>query len=381
MRILHLDPDDMDSPLSGGGPVRTWEICRRLARRHEVTVLTPTFPGSTPEKWRGDVRYLRLGRKIRHHGSSHHITFLAALPAAVRRHAHDLLVEDFMPPCSTTWVPFFLPRPRARVASVQWFYAREYTDRLHLPFHWGEHVGLRLHRHFVVLSEQMRALIESRRQGAVCRLLPNGVDPGLFEVPPEPGQGLLFLGRVEIETKGVDLLLQALARIPEAERPRLRLAGNLQEPEAFAQWLARTGMGDWVEPLGPVDAARRARLLQECAALVMPSRQETFGMVIAEAQAAAKPVILWDRAPMNEVAGPACVRVPPLDPGALAAAIRGLLAEPAEARRARGLEARAFARRYDWDRIAVEQETFYTEAHAWWATRRRWWQGGVAHGG
>ncbi|MBL8303152.1 MAG: glycosyltransferase, partial [Ideonella sp.] len=94
MRILHLDPDDIDSPLSGGGPVRTFEICRRLARRHEVTVLTPTFPGSTPELVRDGVRYLRLGRKVGDHGSSHHITYLAALPRAVRAHRHDLLVED-----------------------------------------------------------------------------------------------------------------------------------------------------------------------------------------------------------------------------------------------------------------------------------------------
>src|SRR5207244_1235012 len=94
VRILHLDPDDLDNPLAGGGPVRTFEICRRLARRHEITVLTPTFPGSTPLMEREGVRYVRLGRKVRDHGSSHHITFALALPRAVRRFEHDLLVED-----------------------------------------------------------------------------------------------------------------------------------------------------------------------------------------------------------------------------------------------------------------------------------------------
>lgn len=363
MRILHLDPDDMDSPLSGGGPVRTFEICRRLARRHEVTVLTPTFPGSTPEKERDGVRYLRLGRKVRDHGSSHHITYLAALPRAVRRHAHDLMVEDFMPPCSVTWAPFFQPRPRARVASVQWFYARDYTERLKLPFHWGEHVGLRLHRHFVVLSEKMRRLIDTRRPGAVCRVLPNGIDAGLFDIPAEVGRTLLFLGRVEVHTKGIDLLLQALAQMPEAARPRLSIAGNLQEPEALAHWLDQTGMRPWVTLLGPVDAPRRAELLRQCRCLVMPSRFETFGMVIAEAQAAAKPVVIWDEAPMNEVAGPACYRVPPFDTTALAATLAAVVDEADEALLARGLAARAFARRFDWDAIAAAQEAFYLEAH------------------
>jgi glycosyltransferase involved in cell wall biosynthesis len=362
MRILHLDPDDMDNPLAGGGPVRTYEICRRLARRHEVTVLTPTFPGSTPEHERDGIRYLRLGRKVGDHGSSHHLTYLAALPRAVRRFPHDLLVEDFMPPCSVTWAPFFLPRPRARVASVQWFYARDYTAWLKLPFHWGEHVGLRMHRHFVVLSEQMQQLITRRRPGAVCRLLPNGVDPGLFEIEPTVGRELLFLGRLDVETKGIDLLLQALAQVPEAVRPTLLLAGNNQFPAVLAGWIERTGTGPWVRLLGPVDAAGRAEALRRCRAVVMPSRYETFGMVIAEAQAAAKVVVVWDSAPMNEVAGPACIRVPPHDVAAYAAAIGGLVALDDAALLERGLAARAHARRFDWDHIAAGQEAFYAEA-------------------
>ncbi|GAP35857.1 glycosyltransferase family 4 protein [Piscinibacter sakaiensis] len=370
MRILHLDPDDIDSPLAGGGPVRTFEICRRLARRHEVTVLTPTFPGSTPEKLREGVRYLRLGRRVREHGSSHHLTYLAALPRAVRRHPHDLLVEDFMPPCSVTWVPLFLPAPRTRIASVQWFFAREYTSWLKLPFHWGEHVGLRLHRHFVVLTEAMQRTIERRRPGAVCRMLPNGVDERLFAQPLQAGRDLLFLGRLEIQQKGLDLLLQALARIAPAQRPTLYLAGNDQEPAALARWLADTGTGAHVRCLGPVDAAGRAHWLQRCRAVVVPSRYETFGMVIAEAEAAGTPVIVWDEAPMNEVASPAARRVPAFDVAALAQAMRDAVDEPDEAVLQRGEAARRHARRYDWDRIAAAQEAFYEEVHEAVRTRR-----------
>ena len=364
MRILHLDPDDVDSPLSGGGPVRTLEICRRLARRHEVTVLTPTFLGSTPEKFRDGIRYLRLGRKLGEHGSSHHITFLGALPRAVRQHPHDLLVEDFMPPASVTWAPLFLPRPRARVASVQWFFAKSYTARLKLPFHWGEHVGLRLHRHFVVLSESMSRLISARRPGADCRVLPNGVPDGLFDIVPEIGRELLFLGRIEIRAKGIDLLLQALARVPEAVRPTVLMAGNLQESDALERLLDDTGTRPWIKLLGPVNAVQRADLLRRCRFVLMPSRFETFGMVIAEAQAAAKVVVVWDETPMSEVAGPSCPRLPPFDTLALAATIEALMRSDDAELMQRGLAAREFARRFDWDHIAAGQETFYEEALA-----------------
>jgi len=371
MRILHLDPDDLDNPLAGGGPVRTFEICRRLAQRHEITVLTPTFAGSTPEKVREGVRYRRLGRKVGDHGSSHHITFGLALPGAVRRFDTDLIVEDFMPPCSATWTPLFKPRHTPLVASVQWFYARSYTDQLKLPFHWGESHGLRLYSHFVVLTESMKQLIERRRPGARCHVVPNGVDDGLFRVAPHAGRGILFLGRLELHTKGIDLLLQAYARIPEAEREPLTLAGTVQEPEALQAMLAQSGLAGWVRVTGPYDARQRAQLLEQCRCVAMPSRFETFGMTIAEANAAAKPTVIWDATPMNEVASPACLRVPAHDVAAYAEALRSLLRATDDEMQMRGLHARAHARRYNWDSAADAQEQFYFAAMDEQARRRR----------
>lgn len=359
MRILHLDPDDMGNPLSGGGPVRTYEIYRRLAARHEITVLTPTFEGSTPERVRDGIRYLRLGRKVGDHGSSHHLTYLAALPRAVRRFEHDLLVEDFMPPSSATWTPLFHSRGKPLIASVQWFFARAYTRRLKLPFHWGEEYGVRMYRHFVVLTDAMRQHIETRHPKADCRTIANGVDETLFRNDPLPRRGLLFLGRIQVQAKGIDLLLDAYARIPEAEREPLTLAGTVQEPEALQVLIERFGLGAWVRATGAYDATERTRLLAQCRFVVMPSRTETFGMTIAEANAAARQVVVFDRAPMNEVASPGSLRVPPFDTDAYAQAMRQLLRMPHAELAALGDASRAFATRWSWDAAAAAQEDFY----------------------
>lgn len=362
MRILHLDPDDLGNPLSGGGPVRTFEICRRLARRHEIKVLTPTFPGSTPTLQRDGVSYQRLGRKIGEHGSSHHLTFLAALPGAVRRFDYDVLVEDLMPPCSATWTPWFARRGRPLIASVQWFFAREYTRRLHLPFHWGEEYGIRMYRHFVVMTASMRETIESRHRGANCRLVPNGVDEAIFGLEPRAGRFMLYLGRLEVHAKGLDLLLEALARVPEYKRIPLIVAGAGHENAHWQRLLDDSGMRRWVRCVGQVDAAHRNQLLQDCRFLVMPSRIETFGMTIAEANAAAKPVIIWDRSPMNEVAAPPSRRVRAFDAAAFGAAMGALIDASDEELRNAGAEARQWARRYDWNTAAAAQEDFYAEA-------------------
>jgi glycosyltransferase involved in cell wall biosynthesis len=362
MRILHLDPDDVDNPLSGGGPVRTREIYRRLARRHEIVVLTPTFPGSTPSLVRDGVRYERLGRKIGDHGSSHHLTFLAALPRAVRRFDYDVLVEDLMPPFSATWTPWFARRGRPLIASVQWFFAREYTRRLHLPFHWGEEYGIRMYRRFVVLTKSMQSRIESRHRGADCRLVPNGVDAALFEMEPRAGRFMLYLGRLELHAKGLDLMLEALAHVPESKRIPLVVAGGGHQDAQWERLLDASGMRPWVRCVGHVDALERNRLLQDCRFLVMPSRIETFGLTIAEANAAATPVIIWNSAPMSEVAAPDSPRIPPYDAAAFGSAMSSLIDASDEQIVNAGVAARRWARRFDWSVAAQAQEEFYAAA-------------------
>lgn len=365
MRILHLDPDDVDNPLSGGGPVRTFEICRRLAQRHEVTVLTPTFAGSTPEKIRDGVRYLRLGRKIGNHGSSHHFSFLFSLPRAVRKFDYDLLVEDFMPPCSVTWTPLF-KRNRPLIASVQWFFAREWTRQYKLPFHWGEQYGLRMYRNFIALTRQMQQLIEQRQPRANCIVLPNGVAEDLFQIEPKVGAFILYLGRIEVHAKGLDLLLDAYARLPLLKRLPLLLAGGGFQNEALITRIEQLGLGEQVTLLGKVNAEQRNALLRDCRFAVVPSRIETFGMTILEACAAAKPVLTFNCGPMNEVAPPACPGVTAFDSAAYSAAMLHLLDCPDDEILRRGESCRAWAHRYDWNVIAADQENFYLE------TQERW---------
>ncbi|TDM04861.1 MAG: hypothetical protein C4K60_20665 [Ideonella sp. MAG2] len=370
MRILHLDPDDIDNPFSGGGPIRTLQLYRRMARHHEITVLTPTFQGSTPELVREGIRYLRLGRRVRNHGSSHHITYLWHLPAAVRRLAHDLLVEDFMPPCGATHVPLLRRRQQPHIASVQWFSAWDYTRKLKLPFHWGQQVGLKLYNNFIVLTPSMKETIRRWNHGARCDVIPNGVDDDLFDVPQEAGQGILFLGRVEIGTKGIDLLLQAYAVMPPENRPPLTIAGTLQEPEQLQACLQRWGLEGKVRLFGRYSAEQRRELLRSHRCLAMPSRIETFGLTVAEANAAAKPAVVWDQAPMNEVSSPACWRVKPFDVEAYSQALLQACAAPDHELLRRGEVARSHARRFNWDTVAAMQMAVYEEVQDRWLHAR-----------
>ena len=359
MKILHLDPDDIDNPLSGGGPLRNYEIYKRMAERHEITVLTPTFEGSTPEKIRDGIRYIRLGRKVRNHGSSHHITFFFALHKAVRTFDYDLLIEDFMPPMSVTLSPLLTKAPL--IASVQWFYAEALSKQYHLPFFLGERYGVKAYKNFIVLTEKMRQLMARRNRRANLRVIPNGVESGLFQLNVEFGDFILFLGRVDPYQKGVDLLLEAYAQIPEAEKIPLVLAGHSFHEKQIRQIINDLNLAKWVSMPGKVGGEEKYRLLSQCRFVCVPSREETFGMVITEACAAGKSVVLFDKAPMNEVASQSCIQIAPFNVDEYASAMRTLLSATESRLREQSGECRQWARQYDWSAISNQQEQFYRE--------------------
>ncbi len=104
---------------------------------------------------------------------------------------------------------------------------------------------------------------------------------------------LLFLGRLA-EKKGLDLLISAFVKI-SAQNPgqyRLQIAGAAQD-DNYLQQLKKWADGCMdIEFLGPVYGAQKEALLQNCNALCLPSHQENFGLVVAEALARSRPVLL-----------------------------------------------------------------------------------------
>ena len=368
LRILHLAFEDPRRPGSGGGAVRTREIDARLAQRHDVEVVTAGWPGAHPRTEDG-VRWTHTPA-LPGRGSS--LPYFALAPLLARRRGVDLVVEDFAAPVSTLGLPRFTPAPV--VAVVQWLFAAEKAAQYHLPFDRVETWGLRRHTTFVAVSEGLGARLRERAPHAAVHVVENGVDLGPPTAPdgdaPEPGTTgvvpggpyLLFLGRLENAQKGVDVALRALAdpALVGSELP-LVLAGDGPDEAALRALADRLGVGARLRWAGRVEGAAKRALMAGAAAVLVPSRYETFGMVAAEAMAAGAAVVASDVDCLRDVVAHAGgVLVPPERPDALAAAVAALLADPARAADL-GARGRAASARWDWDVLAGQQEQVYLD--------------------
>jgi glycosyltransferase involved in cell wall biosynthesis len=118
----------------------------------------------------------------------------------------------------------------------------------------------------------------------------------LRKAPPIGGAPyFLFMSRIQ-EKKGLDLLVEAYARL-RVERsglPELLIAGPEQQPE-YARDLKNRFPQDGLHWLGEVRGIDKWKLLANAVALVLPSHQENFGIVVAEALAVGTPALVSDK--------------------------------------------------------------------------------------
>jgi D-inositol-3-phosphate glycosyltransferase len=168
---------------------------------------------------------------------------------------------------------------------------------------------------------------------------------------------LLFVGRIQ-PLKGPDLLLEAAARML-ADDPGLRArlqvlvvgapsGSGLAEPRRLQELAASLGVTDVVRFLPPQAPEQLAEHYRAADVAVVPSHNESFGLVALEAQACGTPVVAaavggLQTAVDDSVSG---VLVAGRDPADYARAIRRVLA----GRELLAAGARRHASRFSWDR-------------------------------
>ncbi|MFF1510325.1 glycosyltransferase [Streptomyces sp. NPDC058326] len=341
--------DDAENPAyRGGGALVIGKVARRLAEDFRVTVVTAGRTAGTEE--RNGIRYVRLpvcGAGPR----AGQLLFLALLPFVARRIRHDLWLESFTPPFSTSFLPLSTGAPvvgidQGRSAEVLW-------RRYHIPFFVVERLGLRCYRHIVVMNTADGAVVRRLSPRADVQVIANGVEQRpLDESGLGTGQFILYLGRIDTWVKGLDLLLDAYGRAAPPLDLLLAGSGTPAEERRLAALVAAHGRGPetrvhWV---GYAGEERKRQLLRDSAFLVMPSRHETFGLVALEGMSYGKPVLHFDLPALRWMRDGGSVAVPPFDVAAFGERM-GELATDGALRRRLGRRAGLASQHYTWDEM------------------------------
>lgn len=226
------------------------------------------------------------------------------------------------------------------------------------------------------LAKEMSARFGTRERVAV---IPDGVrlkhrDTGHLSTSPEehskaPVQRpvVAYAGHL-YAWKGVDVLIEALARVPEAQG--LIVGGHSAEPdlERVRGLARRLGLESRVTFTGLVEPARVPELLQRARVLVLPnpasaiSTRYTSPLKLFEYLAAGRAIVASDLPSIREVVHDRveALLVPPGDPEALASGIRRVLDDPALADRL-ATAAAELAPHYSWARRAERLEALFSQ--------------------
>jgi alpha-1,3-rhamnosyl/mannosyltransferase len=298
---------------------------------------------------------------------------------------NPLPIETFAGPVDVFHGPnYFLPAQRGRAALV--VTVHDLSALLHAEWHPTRRLmvhRIALHRtvqkvdHVITDSEAIRAEViddlgvPAERVTAIhlavtpgCRARPaSELKPSLDRWGLILGEYLLFTGAIE-PRKNLLGVLRAISNLQgrRPDLPPLILVG----PPGWRNREIRDRLakaGPRVRYLGFLPGEEMAALMAGCAAFVMPSLYEGFGLPVLEAMASGVPVVTSRGGALEEVAGDAAVLVDPKDTDEIAAGIEKILDDTTlrESLIQKGL---ARAAQFSWERTARETLRVYEQAIA-----------------
>jgi glycosyltransferase involved in cell wall biosynthesis len=142
---------------------------------------------------------------------------------------------------------------------------------------------------------------------------------------PRHEKRLLFVGRLNVQ-KGIALLLDALARMRQPAE--LDVIGDGPDKDALRSQAQALGIAPRVHWHGALPQPRLLDFYRGATALVVPSREEGFGLVAVEAQLCETPVVAFASGGLADTIedGVTGYLVPPGDSSSLAIALDKVLA-------------------------------------------------------
>ncbi len=376
IRLEHWSYDHPANPwLGGGGAYRDWTMLQALGDRWDRAYVAAAFDGYEAKKdaWPGTI-WLGGGKTP----GRARLNWVRN----ARRRIKQLERSGQLPDLMTASPSILAPMPCLRhhldrtVLVVHHFVGWNAWRNVGplAPLCLGYERGIaRRGRHYIVVNRKVEERIRAANPEARIARIPNGIDGALLRTPRHPDAQplVVFMGRLDIEMKGLDRLLDAF---PEIRRrvPGVRLEmagrGSASDVRALQERIASHPDSEAIRFQLDITEAQKAELLNRAWVFATPSRFEGWCIAAVEAQACRVPVVATTADGFLDSVrdGETGILVPNDERtvrGNLADAVASLL-EDSGRREAMGQAAHAWASRHTWDQLARMHEDFLLETLA-----------------
>ena len=357
IKVNILDFDDIRNPLLNAGQARsTYEVAKRLVKRGVgVTVVSSKYPGYT-DRIENGIKYNHIGITT-NNIKLNNIIYILSLPFAVMRIKCDLIVECMTPPISTLLTPLFTKIPVVLLPSM--FNAEEFSKKYHLPFHLIEKAGMKLYRHMMPYSDTDFAKARKMNPKIHGRKIAQGVAREYFKIAHKKPKHILFLGRLDMAQKGIDLLLESYAKVKNQIGYPLVIAGHGPDESKINRLINELGLNDQVKLIGPVYNSIKNMLISESLFVAFPSRHDEMSLWSLEALASGMPLAIFDLPEFSWAENKIVFKAKAYSTDSYAKILikTGRAANNPDLRKA----CRNFAKKYSWEDVAREYKTYFTD--------------------
>ncbi|MEM3395967.1 MAG: glycosyltransferase [Thermoplasmata archaeon] len=370
MKILQVSP--YFHPHVGGVESHVFALSRGLVELgHEVKVLTANHTNNLPEQEKFEgleiIRVPTLANLF-------NTPINPSIFFRIKKIDFDVAHLHFPPPLASFFASLSLVKMKKP-------YVLTYHCDVELPVPLGNLI-VELYRDTMgryTVEHASKIIVHTKTYQATSRtiwhlepvIIPSAVDTHRFS-PDRFSQELkkryenfkivLFVGRL-VYQKGVSFLIDACQYLPKDVM--LLIVGDGPEIENLKKLAKIRNLEHRVLFLGRISHLELPSYFATCDVFVLPSvsRLEAFGLVIVEAMASGKPVVVSDIPGVNEVIedGKEGLLCKPMNPEDLAEKIKTLLENP-ELAKTLGENGRKKAlEKYHWKKVAKDVESVYLD--------------------
>ena len=367
MKILHLLYESRGDYFGiGGVGERAYQIYSRLKSRHDVTLLCKKYPGAK-DGYIDGIRHIFVGAESRNLTRTLlSYAYQASLYVKDRSDAFDIIIEEFSP-ATPTFLHLFTNRPI--ILQVQGhtglLYFNKYNPLYASILYALEHLRPYFYRNFIFINKNTpyKLCLNHKLNSGI---IPNGTSADLIDDPYSEGEYILYLGRVDIYGKGLDILLKAyLAFSRSGPAMKLVIAGDGRDMDKLTSMISDLpeDVRNRIKLTGWVSGEKKYEVIRNASFVVVPSRHEVQPIAVLEAMAAGKAVITSDVPEfsyISEATAGICFKSG--DPGSLATAIADMALKAD--RKQMGINGRNLVKNLSWDKISESFEMFLDKAIA-----------------